>query len=45
MIGKKLSANASYPIQSPTKVAYLVIALFVVLLYVFGTFLASSLSL
>jgi len=45
MIGKKLRANASYPTQSPTKVAYLIIALVVVLLYVLGTFIASSLSL
>jgi len=43
MIGKKLRANASYPIHSPTKVAYLVIAALVVLLYVGGFVIASSL--
>jgi hypothetical protein len=45
MIGKNLRANASYPIQAPTKVAYLVLAVLVVALYVVGFVLSSSLSL
>jgi len=45
MIGKKLRANAGFPIQSPGKTAGTVIAVVVLLLYVVGFVLASSLSL
>ncbi|MDZ7687520.1 MAG: hypothetical protein U5J64_02150 [Halobacteriales archaeon] len=45
MIGKNLRANAGYPIQSPGKIASAVIAIVVVLLYVVGFVIASSLSL
>ncbi len=43
MIGEKIRANASYPIQAPGKVAYLILAVLVVLLYVGGFAVASSL--
>ena len=43
MIGKNLRANASYPIQSPGKTAFLIITAIIVLLYVGGFVLASSL--
>jgi hypothetical protein len=43
MIGDKISANASYPIRSPTTVAYLILAFLIVLLYVGGFVIASSL--
>ncbi len=44
MIGKNIRANASFPIQEPSKIAYLVIAAVIVLLYVVGAALASSVS-
>ena len=43
MIGKKIRANASYPKHAPGRVAYLVLAVLVVLLYVGGFAVASSL--
>jgi hypothetical protein len=43
MIGKKIRANASYPIQSPGKTALLVMAALILLLYVGGFVIASSL--
>jgi len=43
MIGKKIRANASYPIQSPGKIAFLIIASFIILLYIGGFVIASSL--
>jgi len=43
MIGKKIRANASYPIQSPGKVAFFIISALIVLLYVGGFVIASSL--
>jgi len=45
MIGKKIKANAGFPIDDPMKMAYAVIASFVVAFFVLGIYLASSLSL
>lgn len=44
MIGKKIRANADFPIQNPSKTAYLVVAAVIVLLYVVGAALAASVS-
>jgi len=42
MIGQNIRANADFPIQSPSKTAYLVIAAVIFLLYVVGAVVASS---
>jgi hypothetical protein len=43
MIGERIRANASYPIRSPTTVAYLILAFLIVLFYAGGFVVASSL--
>jgi len=44
MIGDTIRANADAPIQEPSKTAYLFLAVVVLLMYVVGSVLASSLA-
>jgi hypothetical protein len=45
MIGEDLRANAEFPIQEPTKIAYLFLAVVVLLIWILGSVISSSLSL
>jgi hypothetical protein len=45
MIGEDIRANAEFPIQEPTKIAYLFLGAVVLLVWVLGSVISSSLSL
>ena len=45
MIGENLRANADKPLQKPSKTAYLFLAAVVLLIWVVGSLISSSLSL
>jgi hypothetical protein len=44
MIGERIRANADAPLQEPSKTAYLFLAVVVLLMYVVGSVISSSLS-
>jgi len=44
MIGDRLKANASFPVQDPTKTAVLLLGALFVVFYILAVFLASSVS-